>query len=281
MKYLLVLMVLAAAAMGWVDDNGYDSSVPAGPPPVGDDAVSLTLINTFTVPTASHILGMNTQWGTEQFGMVDNTSDFIRGIAFDSGAQVWTIPINYGGTMANFGTAHSWPTPYGWYLNAWSDASMHYYSGSSWSVPFANPAGTAGRGMSSEGTNNYIWESNSSTSLFRISSSGSAVSHSVSVPNQMSGVAAFEYGSGWGVAVTFYNTNSIYFFEYTGSSLVLLGNATPPGISVSSGLGLTWCDVRDHFFFAYSSGSSYNVSEFDYAITSLAQDTWGGIKAQF
>jgi hypothetical protein len=280
LKHLYVLLCIAAVSFAWIDDNGADSSIPAGMPPSGGDAISLTLLNTFTVPTASGILGLNMQYDSNQFGMVDHNTSYIRGINGTSGAEAWNIPINYSGAMNNFGTAHDWPPPYGWYLNGWSDSDMHYYSGSSWSVAFSNPAGISGRGMEYDVNSGYLWESNADNSLIRISSTGTGTEYLVSASGQMSGVATFYQGGDLWVVFTTYFDPTLYFYMFTGSALTYMGSAAT-GVSVSMSLGLTYSDARDTFFWGYQSGSAYYVAEFDYSLSALEQNTWGAIKAQF
>ena len=282
MKYLCLLLLLPLLAFGWIDDCGVDSSIPAGQPPVGEDAFTLTAVNSFNVSSASHILGLNMQYNTSQFGMMDNIADKIRGINGSTGAEVWYYDINYGGTMANFGLCHDWPSPYGWYVNAWSDGLMHYVDGGTWSVPFANPAGTNGRGMSFEVLDDHLWETNSSTGVYRISTAGSGELFATpQVSGQMSGLATFQHGGNTWVVVTCYYDPTFYFYEYTGSALNYIGTAST-GISGQDLVaGLTYSNSRDTFFLAYEMPSNWWVAEFDYSITPLERDTWGSIKSQF
>ena len=281
MKLLILLFALPLVALGWIDDHGVDSTIPAGPSPTEEDAITFTAINTFNVASASHILGLNMQYNTSQFGMVDNVDDYIRGIS-NTGGSVWTIAINYGGTMSNFGTAHSWPVPYGWYLNAWSDGSMHYYSSSTWSVAFANPAGTSGRGMSFEVDDNHLWETNSSSGVYRISMAGVGESFSTpEVSGQMSGIATFQHGGNTWVAVACYYDAFVYFYEYTGSALNYIGSANTNLSGFNIVTGLTYSNSSDTFFIAYEMPTAWWVAELDYSITALERDTWGSIKSQF
>ncbi|RKZ04571.1 hypothetical protein DRQ25_16990 [Candidatus Fermentibacteria bacterium] len=287
MKSICVLLLLPLLAFGWIDDHGVDSSIPAGTPPVGEDAITLTAVNTFNVPSASHILGLNMQYtSSSSFGMMDNGDDKLRGINGNTGAEYWNVDINYGGSMFNFGLCHSWPSPYGWYINAWSDSDMHYRNTSgTWSVPFANPAGTNGRGMSFEVPDDHIWETYSQSTTFRIyriSTSGSSEYWSTpEVSGQMSGLATFQHGGNTWVAVTCYYDATLYFYEYTGSALNYIGTAST-GISGQNLIcGLTYSDARDSFFLSYEMPSNWWVAEFDYSITALERDTWGSIKTQF
>ena len=277
-----MLLVMAAASTAWIDENGADSSIPAGTPPAGGDAFSLTLVNTISVPSASHILGINMQSGSNEFGMIDNTSDFIRGINCETGAEVWTVEINYGATMQKIGTAHDWPPAYGWYLNGWSDSDTHFFEGGTWSVPFSNPAGTSGRGMSYDANSGYLWEtytSGASYMLYRIAGDGSSTSYPVTSSGQLSGVATFPNGN-LRLVFTAYYDPSFYFYEFNGSSLDYMGSAAT-GIPVTTSLGLTYSDSRDTFFWSYQDGSGYHVAEFSYSLGVLEQETWGAIKAQF
>jgi len=282
MKSLCVLILLPLLAFGWVDDHGVDSSIPVGIPLVGEDAISLTAVNTFNVTSASHILGLNMQYNTSQFGMMDNIDDKIRGINGSTGAEVWDYDINYSGGPSNFGTCHGWPVPYGWFVNAWSDSDMHLCTAGTWTVPFSNPAATSGRGMSFEVPTERIWETESSNGVHRITQAGSSEFFSTpEISSQMSGISTFQHGGNTWVAVVTYYDPTLYFYEYTGSALNYIGSAST-GISGQDLVtGLTYSNSRDTFFLAYEMPSDWWVAEFDYSITALERDTWGSIKTQF
>ncbi len=282
----VILLVAAAAAFAWVNDHGADSSIPSGEPPVGTDNITLTLVGTITVPSAAHILGLDVQAGTDQVALVDNTGDKVWGVDGVTGGSIWDFDINYGGSMFNFAAAHTWPPTYDWYLNAWSDGSMHLYDPgtSSWSIPFANPAGQSGRGMAYNEDTGMLWESytsGSNTRLYRIDDTGASQDWAVpEASGQISGVGLFWVDGDTWLFYTCYYDPTFYFYEYTGSGLDFQGTAAT-GVSVASSLGLAYCEDRDSFFWSYESGGSYYISEFEYNFTALEQGTWGSIKAEF
>ena len=287
MKSICFLLLLPLLAFGWIDDNGVDSSIPAGTPPVGEDAITLSAINTFNVTSASHILGLNMQYtSTTSFGMMDNTDDKLRGINADTGAEYWNVDISYGSSMHNFGLCHAWPIPYGWYINSYIDSDMHFRdTGGTWSVPFVNPAGTDGRGMSMEVPDGHIWQTYSDGSdhrIYRISTGGSGEYWATpEVSGQMSGLATFQHGGNTWVAVTCYYDATLYFYEYTGSALNFIGTASTGLTGYDIACGLTYSDVRDTFLLSYQMPGNWWVAEFNYSITALERDTWGSIKTQF
>ena len=284
MKFLYVLVVLPLIALGWVDDSGRDSSIPSGPSPVADAVISLTLANTFTVPDAQQMLGLDCQ--PTLLALLDNTGDELMGVNWTTGSQNWVIPINYGGTMVNFGCAHTYPIPWDWYINAWSDGSFHLYDPgtTSWSVPFSNPAGTAGRGMAYDDPQNEIWETDGASGVWRIDDpSGNGTFYDTpEVPSQMSGLAIFPYGGELWIVVTIYAAPEFYFYSFTGSSLVYQGMDDLSMTSFDLSLGLAYCQARDSFFWSYEVyGGNPWIAELDYSIAALQQSTWGTIKSQF
>ncbi|MCD4700249.1 MAG: hypothetical protein K8S24_00180 [Candidatus Aegiribacteria sp.] len=283
MKILYFLLVLPLIAFGWIDDNGLDSSIPIGEPPVGNDAIVLTYIGGFQVASAGNVLGLNMQYNSSQFGMVDNIGDKILGINCTSGAELWYYDINYTSGMGNFGTAHDWPVPYGWYLNSWTDTDMHYCDSGVWSVPFTNPAGTNGRGMSFEVSDDHLWQTDGSDGIYRIASGGSFDYFSTpEVSGQMSGLATFQHSGHTWVVVTCYLDQTFYFYDYTGFNLNFIGTADPGATGISLSYGLTYSNFRDTFFWSYEMpGGICWVAELGYSITALEQDTWGSIKTQF
>lgn len=109
MRYLILLLATAVTAPGWVNEDGYDSSIPEGTLPAGGDEISLTIIDTFRVPSAGNMLGLDTQDGCNQLVVMDSDAGVLRAVIMGTGTTAWTVPIPYSNT---FGCCHSWPSPY-------------------------------------------------------------------------------------------------------------------------------------------------------------------------
>ena len=282
MRYLIFLFSLAVIALGWVDEDGRDSSIPQGTLPQGSDAITLTVLNTFQVSSAGQMLGLDTQDGSDQLVVLDSNAELIRSVVMGTGNPVWTnsTPIPY-----TFGCCHNWPATYGWYVNGFINSSMYYYSGS-WNVAFANPAGISGRGMDFQNDGNYIWETSSSGSTFRIlriDETGGHTSYSISEPpGQMSGLAVFPYNGNLGIFVTFYDFQNWFLYEFDGSTLTFKGSGNPGLSNFSGSYGLTYHPDTDTFFWSYKVyGTIRWIAEVQFTESALEQSTWGSLKTQF
>ncbi len=282
MRYLIFLFSLAVIALGWVDDDGRDSSIPQGTLPQGSDAITLTVLNTFQVPSAGQMLGLDTQDGSDQLVVLDSNAELIRAVVMGTGNPVWTnsTPISY-----TFGCCHNWPATYGWYVNGFISSSMYYYSGS-WNVAFTNPAGNGGRGMDFQNDGNYIWETYSSGSthrVYRIDETGGNTSYSTSeAPGQMSGLAVFPYNGNLGIFVTFYDFQNWFLYEFDGSTLTFKGSGSPGLSNFSGSYGLTYHPDTNTFFWSYKVyGTIRWIAEVEFTESALEQSTWGSLKAQF
>jgi hypothetical protein len=283
MRYLIFLLALAVTALGWVDENGRDSSIPEGTLPEGGDAITLTILNTFQVSSAGQMLGLDTQDGSSQLVVMDSNAGLIRGVVMGTGNPVWTIPTPVSYT---FGCCHNWPVTYGWYVNRFLGTDMYYYFDGIWNVVFANPTGQHGRGMDFQNDGNYIWETYSAASthqIYRIDESGGYTSYTVSeVPGQMSGLAVFPYNGNLGIFVTCYDFQEWFLFEFDGSNLTYKGSGSPGLSNFSLSLGLTYHPDTDTFFWSYKVyGTIRWIAEIQFTETALEQSTWGSIKTQF
>ena len=283
MKYLIFLLAFAVISLGWVDEDGRDSSIPEGTLPGGGDAIELTILNTFQVPSAGQMLGLDTQDGSDQLVIMDSNAGLIRGVVMGTGNPVWTLatPCSF-----TFGCCHNWPSPYGWYVNCFINNNIYYYDDSAWNVAFSNPAGSCGRGMDFQNDGNYIWEtySNGTTyGIYRIDETGSFTYYAITdVPGQMSGLAVFPYNSNLGIFVTGYEFQEWFLFEFDGSSLTYKGSGDPGLSNFSGSLGLTYHPDTDTFFWSYKVyGTIRWIAEIQFTESALEQSSWGGIKAQF
>ena len=278
MKYIILLLAFAAVTWGFVDEDGWDSSIPSGSMPQGTDVISLSYVNAFQVPAALQILGLDHQNSISYLGLMDNESDSIRGVVDDTGSQIWTLDT----PCANiFGLAHNWPVSYDWYVNSWTDTNI-YLSGP-WAVSFPNPAGTLGRGMDYNNDTDMLWETYSSSGVWRIDVSGSGTFYSTpEVPGQISGLAVFPFHGNLGVALCFYSTPGWLFYEFDGSNLTYYGSADLGLGSFDGSRGLTYNAGSDTFFYSYIVyGTLRWIMEVSWMETSLEQNTWGAIKTSF
>lgn len=283
MRYLILLLALAVLALGWVDEDGRDSSIPQGTLPGGSDAITLTILNTFQVSSAGMMLGLDTQDGSDQLVLIDSNAQLIRAVAMGTGNPLWTLPTP---NTFTFGCCHNWPATYGWYVNRFISTDMYYYFDGIWSVAFQNPAGSDGRGMDFQNDGNYIWETYSSGSsyrIYRIDETGGFTSYTVSeVPGQMSGLAVFPYNGNLGIFVTLYDYQNWFLYEFDGSSMTYIGSGNPGLSNFSGSYGLTYHPDTDTFFWSYKVyGTIRWIAEIQFTESALEQSSWGGIKAQF
>ncbi|MCK4506196.1 MAG: hypothetical protein KAW14_11300 [Candidatus Aegiribacteria sp.] len=279
MRYLVFLFALAVTALGWVDEDGYDSSIPDGTLPSGGDGISLNIIDTFEVPSVVIMLGLDTHDGSNGLVIVDPYASSLTAVEMGTGNPVWTISDPY----CSFGCCYNCSSS-GWYVNSESD--MYYYNGA-WSVVFPNPAGQNGRGMDFQNDGNYIWEtySNGTTHrIYRIDETGDYNYYTLNViPGQMSGLAVFPYNDNLGIFVTCYCYNDWFLYEFDGSSLTYKGSGYLWVDDFYRSYGLTYHPDTDTFFWSYTEMISQEkwIVEVEFTETTLDQSTWGSIKAQF
>lgn len=283
MRYLILLLAIAVTALGWVNEDGYDSSIPEETLPAGGDEISLTIIDTFRVPSAGNMLGLDTQDGCNQLVVMDSDASVLRAVIMGTGTTVWTVPIPYSNT---FGCCHSWPPTYGWYVNCYANTNMYYHYYFTWSVAFSNPAETYGRGMDFQNDENCIWETYSNGTEHRIYRKYEAGGYNyytiTEVPGQMSGLAIFPYNSNLGIFVTCYNFQEWFLYEFDGSSLTYKGSGYLSLSNFYRSYGLTYHPDTNTFFLSYKDSLfRWMIAEVEFTESILEQSTWGSIKAQF
>ena len=278
MRYVSIVVLLVGLAFA-ADNDGSDPTAPAVPVHFGgSDDITVTVLNSFQITFAAHVLGMDYIEGDEIIVFNSNSDNKLFMCDPDDGTYVSELPLSYASNPSPFGNCWDVGAGVTAWVNDWSSSSMAVWDGSNWSS-ISNPAGTSGRGMEFDGTN--IWETYSSSSIMMFEPGGSPSSFPVSVGDQMSGLAVFPMESNVGVAVTTYDVHTLYFYEYDGSSLTVLGSAPCP-TPVSSSLGLAYSESRDTFFWSYSSGGGYHIAELDIDLgLALTPATWGVIKTSF
>lgn len=283
MKCLVLLTVLALCAFGWVDLDGRDSSIPPSPSPYANDAISLTCVNNFQVPSAYHILGLAHETSLSSLALRSSVDNSLMAVDY-SGIVQWTMD---GPGVSGFGACHTWPPTYGYFTNSWTSSSMFYCdegSGWSWSSAWTNPAGTNGRGMEYSINTNYFWQTNSSTGLYWMDETGANTYFSITEPgSQMSGITLFPYNGNMGIIVTVYDYQDWFFYEFeAGVGLTYLGSASPGLSYFETSLGITYSPDTGTFFWSYEPyDDDFWIGEFSAGGLALEQNTWGGIKSEF
>ncbi|MCK4506195.1 MAG: hypothetical protein KAW14_11295 [Candidatus Aegiribacteria sp.] len=283
MRYLIFLLALAVTALGWVDEDGRYSSIPDGTLPAGGDAITLNVIDTFQVPSAGQMLGLDTQDGSNVLVVMDSEANLIRAVEMGTGDPVWTIPTP---DYAYFNCCYNW-TSSGWYANCcFINTNMYYYDGT-WGIAFSNPAETYGRGMDFQNDGNYIWETcsewiTSTHRIYRIDETGGFIEYTITeVPGQMSGLAVFPYNSNLGIFVACYNFQEWFLYEFDGSSLTYRGSGNPGLSDFTSSYGLTYHPDTNTFFWSYENSTEQWIAEVEFTESTLEQSTWGNVKVQF
>jgi hypothetical protein len=285
MKTAVVSLALLAG-LAWADQDGNPSPgaplVPSHDP--GTDLVTISVIETWT-PGVSQILGLD--WYNYEDGyvlMASATEDRIN--RWDANAEALAGFIDLVDTNANcFGVAAG-PEGFLFTSNDWTQNSLYVRSsGGAWGLE-SNPAGTNGRGMEYDEDSGQYWEaatSGTTYTLYRFVPDVGSATYNITQPqDNLSGLAVFPYSGDLGIVVTSYDDHHFYFYVYDGSTVSYLGSAACPGMSgLQSSLGICYADSRDTFFWSWSDGTTYYLTELDIDQIGLAPATWGSIKTLF
>lgn len=281
MRYAIVL-ILCLSLVSLAEQNGWDSrQAPVNSSPPSTDNITLTVLDTWS--PVNKALGLDYMLTAYLLGA--NNSDMVVQFYLLDGTPSAALPLS-AGNAGCFGVARDYDYGSGndvFYTSDWSAPNLFYTEdlGASWNtVP--SPAGSNGRGMDFDGT--HYWITNgTSGGLWRFQPGVSQTGISIpEVTGQPSGLTVFDYGSSFGVAVTTYNNHSIWFYEWSGSSLSFLGSAACP-VACASSYGLAYDPYQEIIFWSYRDASNnYWISKLDFEISvSLQCDTWGAIKSCF
>ena len=174
------------------------------------------------------------------------------------------------------------------HVNDFINNDIYFFDGSTWGN-YTNPYNEDGRGMDFDGT--YIWEAygplDATYGAACAFDQSGALLGSWNLPGittQLSGLAVFDTGTdATGIAVTSYSEHFIWFYEFTGSSMILLGSVQlPVSFDILYSLGLCYSSERDTYFLSYQDNSATcHISELHITETSLEHSTWGNIKIGF
>ncbi len=285
---LSILLVLLVTVMMFAENPGiYGTTNNPAPAQPATDTFEIIVINTFVCPYADMILGMDYVSSEELLLFTDNTIDneTLWVANPDDGTEVSAISLTWS-TPDPFGIADNYSSGGEPHCNDFGDTMIWY--GQSFDNSYVNPYEADGRGMDFDGT--YIWEAHgplyaTSGACLRMNPDGTGHTfyNLPGITTQLSGLTTYPISGSLGIAVTAYSTSSdkyIWFFEFDGNNMTLLGSAELPDCYIS--FGLTYADTRDSFFWSWLDESAgYHISELQITGTSLQRNTWGAIKSSF
>ena len=280
---LLTLALAAAAAFAWSSDGCVESpNLSRALVPEADATITVTLEDEWLVDWAAQVLGMDSWNSGTTVNIIFSSRNDMQLNSLDpaSGTSAGTADLDPGNTNC-FGVVYNdnATTPI-YHTNDWALSTLYYTEDLfvTWETT-TNPAGSSGRGMDFDGTD--YWQSYSDDGVYRFEPGVGQEFIAISgLPSLISGLAVFPHNGNTGMVVTFYQTNKLYFYEWDGSSMELLGEADTP-YSVYRNYGLAYCEYNEMLYWAYqlSSGDRY-IAELSFEIDEALQtSTWGSIKA--
>jgi hypothetical protein len=281
MRFLLLPFLFAAFTYaldpGSIDITNGGNVCETAP---GTDLVTLTYIDIYPITYADNIKGLDGANGTLLFAVNEYGNKRVVAASCNDLSFISEYPLP--SDHHPFGVAY---VSGDIHVNDYSSTSI--YHGVDFSESFPNPYDDDGRGMDFDGT--YIWEAygfpgSSSGAVCRFLPDGTGFEgwDLPGINTQLSGMTLYPLAGSTGVAVTAYeigqSSHHIWFYEFTGSEMVLLGSATLPAFYVTT--GLTYSSYTGTFFIAYmlTAGEDWHVIEFTIDFTSLEQQSWGAIK---
>ncbi len=284
-SFVLLLVLVSLSLSSGLSDGGNFHNGGWGLKPRSEDVI-VTPISTFTVPSATQMLGMDYCESDENLAISDNATATIRGIVPGSGTEAWSMNIPYSGTYGVCQTGGIGPEAT-WYATSWSTSDVYKWDPEKkgWSVAFEDPAGTYGRGMDFDEENNEIWEVDAMYGFHQIEETGASTMHILDYAlGWLGGVALFPYGDDLGIVVTYYDFYYFAFYSFDGDELTFLGEGHIEVPNFTDSYGISYNPSSDTFFWTYEIyGGENKITEFDYEFqtTSLNRDTWAGIKTSF
>ncbi len=260
-----------------------DSPISPDNPPEPMIDINITVLNTFAFePGAPHmILGLDYDEANDRLAL-GSANAFDPEVGFyDPDDSSYLGEVAYSSALLNFGVCLN-DDASRIYLTEWSNGKLFTYDWSSWSI-IDSPAGTEGRGM--DYRDGYIWVARGlNKDVMRFLPDGSDVS-TFSTPQSnanLSGLTTFPLGTETGVLLTSYYDSRFFFYSFDGTSLTYLTAVDVP-LFCNTPLGLAYSASRDSFFWCYTDGAVYTISELDIEIemTSLQSYSFGRIKTLF
>ena len=276
MKILVIFLIIPFAASGFVDEDGRRevSASRSSETVEYGGKITLTVLNTFTCPYSAQILGLAYDEGVRTPKLVFASA--IDEKAFwcnpDDGTYIWEAPFSSSNASC-FGLTCEETVAYT--NDFWLSANIFETTDwVNWSTT-SNPASNDGRGI--DMLDGYVWETYD-FDIIRFIPGGSSTAYTpAGIPDQMSGLTAFDYYGTDIIAVTCYDVFNIYFYEFTGSALELL-DVVPCPASCTAPYGLEYAPDRGTLFWSYKTGSTHTISELEIGSVGLETSTWGSIK---
>lgn len=292
-RFFALLFVMSGAAIA-TDPDGFDGTGLQAPVPgPGSDDITITVLNTWQADYASHVLGLAYRSSDGALLFISSIENRIFIADPDDGSYMGEVARPAG--LVGFGVAWDGSE---YYVNSWTGSLVYHSDGAGQWSSFANPAGTAGRGLLSDDTGSAVLleaYSNDPSSTYQAmsfdtSGGGLEAFDLDGIPGQLSGIAGHPMATASadrapsGLIATCYNYPTFYFYIWSGSGYALYDSAPCPG-SVFKSLGLTFTDLsRGTFFWSYQgTDNQYYVSELDIPVIggALEPTTWGEIKSLF
>ncbi len=243
--------------------------------------VTITVLNTFAPDTPSMILGLDYDEMNDRLAL-GSANAFDPEVGFyDPDDGEYLSEIAYTTPLVNFGVCLNDDASLV-FLTEWFEGKLYTYNWSGWST-INSPAGTEGRGM--DFRDGYLWVARGlNKDVMRFLPDGTNVS-TYPAPqsnDNLSGLTTFPLGTETGVLLTSYYDRRFFFYSFDGSSLTFLTAVDTP-LFCNTPLGLAYSASRDSFFWSYTDGATYTISELDIEIelTALQRYSFGEIKALF
>ncbi|MCK4806921.1 MAG: hypothetical protein KAT09_04710, partial [Candidatus Aegiribacteria sp.] len=271
MKFVISLLILTAVAAANPGPLGEGPGISAPADQNGTDGYEITVLNTFETPYTTQILGLDYNDGFNSLLLISNAEDKLYDCSADDGTELNSYALDPA-NGSSFGMADGGTYAH---VNDFDNTDVYFFNGSVWGT-YTNPYNTDGRGMDFDGT--YVWEAfGPYTATY-----GAACAFDQTgvllgswnlpgITTQLSGLAVFDTRTdAIVIAVTAYWEHFIWFYEFSGSSMTLLGSAPlPVSADIYLSLGLCYSSERDTFFLSYKDNSSvFHISELQITETS-------------
>ncbi|PIE51442.1 hypothetical protein CSA37_12000 [Candidatus Fermentibacteria bacterium] len=247
--------------------------------PATDD-VSITVVGSFSSVTETLGLDISESASSTFLLAINDRDDLVQVYDPETGSTLNTIQLDSENTKG-FGVAVNDATDTGLCTDDYEKNLLFCTDngGTTWTT-YTGPVGIYGRGMDYDGTNYWITNNNNGVCYFQ-PGGASVMLATPEVSKRLTGLTTFPYNGNTGIAVTTYVSHNIWFYSWDGTDLEFLGSAPCP-VTPHRSYGLAYSENRDSFFWAYrTSNYEYEIVEFTINLSSLARDSWAGIKTSF
>ena len=284
MKTISIILLITLSGTVPASDDGNDgSSAAVSPVTENTDSITMNVVNTWPITWAQQCLGMDV-WedGSEVFAMFSSPyyDGIISSLDVSTGGWGGSMDLdpsnnNAFGIAFNNNIAHAIYLTDDWQIN---DLFFTEDEGTTWNTT-PNYVENRGRGMDFDGSD--YWMTNNDIGVCRfVPETGAQLITLPEVTNKLAGLTTFPFNGDTGIALTAYDTSTMWFYSWDGTDMTFIGTADCP-LACSNSFGLAYSEIRDTIFWSYKEGGNYYISEIEFTITSLDQSTWGSIKADF